>query len=631
MRKYALLVASLLALGCAPPTPLPAAPKTDPPAPAGRTLLAFYVIGSDLEDDVNPRNRIPDEQEQGVRSTRGNASQALHALASALAALGPQERANVDVLIGFGGARKQGWDGLRVVDADQLLADDQDGHFGNAGPFALYKPEADMGSVAGLEAFLRLARERAEASPRQVLTFWDHGASYAGLGPDTNTGARLSLAEIRRSLQETGCRADILGFDACHMASLEVLGAIAGHAGYLVASEETEPADGWDLGQLVRYAAANPAASFPAVGRAIVDGYMARPGITRTLSVVDVGAAPALQAALNGLSSRLQGDLAAAYQPMLLAALVSQKFGGFGYGNQELGLDARQWASALNERYPNGPALDLVRALDEAVVYSREGGGHPGASGLMLASPRNIRLMEAGGYGTDNAATLAYWDLLKAVARRADDAATVPDFASDEAVAEGRRVRLAASTGVDEVSAIHALRLPGGGERYELFQRRPLQADADGSYLVPAWDGRALVLDAGSQRVRLPVTMEGPTSGRVALSMDGRPVTLQLGFDAAGEVVSSTLEAIDVQDPANPAPDRQGKPLAPGDVFAVEGQELDWDDRSVKTTPGPNVLVTSQPVFRREAVAGEAVYFAEAADLRDRFRASAPRAAGRAR
>jgi hypothetical protein len=631
MKKLALLVACFGFFGCAPTPPAPAPVKLDPPAPAGRTLLALYVIGSDLEDDVDPRNRIPDEQEKGPRSTRGNGSRSLSAIVAALKGLDAVQRANVDVLVGFGGARKQGWNGLRVASAEQLVRDDQDGHFGNQGPFLVDRPELDLGSRAGLEAFLQAARAQAKGSPRLVTVLWDHGGSYAGLGPDTVTGGRLSLSELREALEATAYRTDVIGFDACHMASLEVLGAVADHASYMVASEEIEPADGWDLGDLVRFLAANPAASYPAVGRGIVDAYLAKPGPTRTLSVSDVGHASAVQAGLNDLAHTLEQNWPAAADATTRAALVSRKFGGFGYGNQEVGVDARQWALALVERGWREAASPLAEALGACLVYSREGGGHPGATGLMLASPRNTRLIEAGGYGPQNAATLAYWDLLKGLARQANGAERVPDFTLDEAVPAGRRLRLGAEGGLDEVSAIHAVRLAGGGERYELVERRTLLPEGDGSFTLAAWDGRALVLTVGAEALRAPVTREDALLGRVPLQIGGRPVTLQLAFDAAGEVTGHWLEAVDVADAANLGADRQDAQLAVGTLFSVEEQVLDWDDRTTTTRWSRPILVTAPPTFRREPVAGEAVYFAEAADLLDRFRASAPHAAGRAR
>src|SRR5690348_8920235 len=44
-----------------------------PPA-NGKTLLAIYMVGSNLEDDVHPRNNKSDEEDAGGRVTTGSGS-----------------------------------------------------------------------------------------------------------------------------------------------------------------------------------------------------------------------------------------------------------------------------------------------------------------------------------------------------------------------------------------------------------------------------------------------------------------------------------------------------------------------------------------------------------------------------
>ena len=65
-----------LALGlaaCASPAPGPVSPPTAT-GPGDKTLVALYMVGSNLEDDVKPRNGRPDEAESGAISPVGAGS-----------------------------------------------------------------------------------------------------------------------------------------------------------------------------------------------------------------------------------------------------------------------------------------------------------------------------------------------------------------------------------------------------------------------------------------------------------------------------------------------------------------------------------------------------------------------------
>ena len=70
-----------------------------------------------------------------------------------------------------------------------------------------------------------------------------------GYGYDDTAGDFLDNAELRKVLLQIkeilGRKLDILGFDACLMAMIEVAYQIQDVANMLVASERTEPGDGW--------------------------------------------------------------------------------------------------------------------------------------------------------------------------------------------------------------------------------------------------------------------------------------------------------------------------------------------------------------------------------------------------
>ena len=59
------------------------------------------------------------------------------------------------------------------------------------------------------------------------------------------------MDEIERAFQRSRPGTfDLVGFDACLMASVEVAKIIEPHAKYMIASEEVEPGHGWHLDRL---------------------------------------------------------------------------------------------------------------------------------------------------------------------------------------------------------------------------------------------------------------------------------------------------------------------------------------------------------------------------------------------
>ena len=144
---------------------------------------------------------------------------------------------------------------------------------------------------------------------------------------------------LANGLEETGLEQfDVVGFDACLMAQMEVFTAIAPFARYAVASEETEPGVGWAyaawLGDLVQ----NPEWNGDEVTKSIVETYIdgdLRPhwdaGFVgdatpeqvaavlfhdATLTAVDLSAIPAANEALDAFAVALsnidQGEVAKA-------------------------------------------------------------------------------------------------------------------------------------------------------------------------------------------------------------------------------------------------------------------------------------------------------------------------------
>jgi hypothetical protein len=118
-------------------------------------------------------------------------------------------------------------------------------------------------------------------SKHYFLIMWGHGNGWQGLATDKG-GSSLTLSELNQSLKEIvtknqGRKLDIIGFDACAMATMEGYYQISPFADYLVASEKKEPDAGWPyekiLGRLKDGTVSDPKVLSKAIVEDFVDAY----------------------------------------------------------------------------------------------------------------------------------------------------------------------------------------------------------------------------------------------------------------------------------------------------------------------------------------------------------------------
>lgn len=149
----------------------------------------------------------------------------------------------------------------------------------------------DEGEVAD---FCSWAAEERPAD-RYILIFWDHGGgTIGGFGYDENypDASALTLSQLRNAIKASGVTFDMVGFDACLMATVECAWAMEPVADYLVASEETEPGDGWSWTGFLTRLGSDPSIATTDLGRMIIDDFSAHYAETgdenTTLSLIDL-------------------------------------------------------------------------------------------------------------------------------------------------------------------------------------------------------------------------------------------------------------------------------------------------------------------------------------------------------
>ena len=298
---------------------------------------------------------------------------------------------NVKVLIQTGGATE--WHN-EVVPSGQIarfLLDNEDLHqIENL-------PDADMGSKSTLIDFLRYGKENYQAD-HKVFVFWDHGGgSVAGVCVDERTNKMLSLNDINAAFSEVFEKStenppfEVIGFDACLMASYDTANALYGFTRYMVGSEELEPGNGWNYTGWVGALAENPAMNGASLGKVICDTYMQGcqqygTASAATLSLIDMSKIPELTWAyetfgLEALQSARR-DARGFFSTFGRGAQRAENYGGntrrSGYTDMvDLADLARQSKSLL----PNS-SDNLINVIDEAVVYKVQGDYRQKGSGI---------------------------------------------------------------------------------------------------------------------------------------------------------------------------------------------------------------------------------------------------------
>lgn len=130
-------------------------------------------------------------------------------------------------------------------------------------------------------------------------------ATKAVCWDDTDGGDALTIKECREALESINKPIDIIGFDACLMAMVEVAHEIKEVAGIMIASQHLEPVDGWPYGLFLADLISTPFISPPSLSSKVVLSYGQSYGNEQTQSAILLSKIPALSATIDTLASTL--------------------------------------------------------------------------------------------------------------------------------------------------------------------------------------------------------------------------------------------------------------------------------------------------------------------------------------
>jgi hypothetical protein len=218
-----------------------------------------------------------------------------------------------------------------------------------------------------------------------MLVLWDHGIDWYGVCSDEDSfNEHMSLPELSSALEiidtnDGGIYLDIIGFDACNMAGIEVGYQIAPYGDYMLASEKTTPGPGWNYDLSLSALTGNPLMSPESLCTQFindfVDSYM--PGGEYyeddiTLSSTDLLSIDTVITATDNLAVELINNIDLYINYINYSREQTEAYDG-PFGGQDYMIDLRDFAEQIYANLPDatiqGLATALMNAVDTAVTY----------------------------------------------------------------------------------------------------------------------------------------------------------------------------------------------------------------------------------------------------------------------
>lgn len=261
-------------------------------------------------------------------------------------------------------------------------------------------PLDNMGEEKTLESFLEFSHKNYPAD-KTMLLIWDHGggtcygACWDENYPDTKS---LSINDIHDAIKNTfgsddiNPPLDILAFDCCLMATIDVAELFNDEASYLLASEEVIPGGGYNYSTLIKYFKDNPGITPEDLGKDIIDGYSKKylenddPIGKVTLSLTDLSKINKVSSAVDSMFNDVLKEIYSYpdfFVDLSIIADSSENYGGNsrveGYYNL---VDIKDFASQCEQFIPS--AKDVISAVDDAVLYKVNGEYRSYGGGLSM-------------------------------------------------------------------------------------------------------------------------------------------------------------------------------------------------------------------------------------------------------
>ncbi|RPJ19277.1 MAG: hypothetical protein EHM33_30540 [Chloroflexi bacterium] len=271
--------------------------------------------------------------------------------------------------------------------------------------------EVDTGDPQTLIDFVTWAVQNYPAK-KYALVMSDHGGGWTGGFSDMSAASysELSIPEIVSSVeqirQNTGiAKFELIGFDACLMAQIEVFASLYPYSNYMVASEEVIPGYGWSYAAWLGQLAQNPTVDGSGLSQSIISTYIVNDTVltggrassdeiaqeesTTTLSAIESARMPDVIGAMNQFVS----TIAPLDQSLVAEARTYARSYYSLFGEEvspsfiDLGNFSEVLITLIDDASLQQAAIQLQTAIASAVVAEKHGINMSGSNGIAFHFP----------------------------------------------------------------------------------------------------------------------------------------------------------------------------------------------------------------------------------------------------
>ncbi len=277
-------------------------------------------------------------------------------------------------------------------------------------PIVMDMPEQDMGDWRVLADFMTWGIEKYPAKHYAVI-IWNHGSGWKkqegfravkGISYDYSSGTHITTMELDQAFLQVqgllGRKIDVVGFDACLMAMLEIGDVLVPHADYLLASEEVIPGPGFAYDHLLSAFTSRDELSVANFLKDSVEQYyLSYSGGSQgtrqvQLSAFDLNKMAAVKEKLGVWLESLQSESGLTREQMLSAADETLNFSDSDY--RDLGdyvslvMEKRiRVASSESDMAFGTKSFDLLEALRDATVQNMASNSYKRSTGMAIYLP----------------------------------------------------------------------------------------------------------------------------------------------------------------------------------------------------------------------------------------------------
>lgn len=506
-----------------------------------------------------------------------------------------------------------------------------------ASPVLVALGEPNTGKAETLQEFIEWGISEFPAR-HYALIISDHGGGWQGASADeTSDDQMISPAGMQRAigdaLNNVGTeRLDLIVFNACLMAQLEVWSLLAPYADYGVASEEvTYGMDG--LPSVMRNLVDDPTMGPEEVGRQLVEAFgdfngQIERGATLTMSAVQLSELPRLQNAVDELARALAEHLDDA-QTILAVAQGAAHAPSFADTDRDFfGMIDLRSLLLIVQKMAKSPevvhsAQQAQQALEDAVLERFAGQDVPSVGGLSVFFPTLPRILDfyVHGYGDvlepmPGAEESPWIQFLTQYYEALPEVVETPAIKhlslAEDTISKGEQARLdvtVSGIGLKEVDlvvgrvegdvllTVYSNRMVLNTEEIEKGLTIPVW-NPKGNRLLDGWDGTGWVLSNGERQVRAwvePTVPDGNTlavPGFIRSVAGGNDLEGELRFSTDAEANEAVYEGAFVR--------KRSGALGPyefetGDVFVVKRQIINTSDGALEMEAGGTLVIGKDP------------------------------------